>query len=199
MLRNMKNPSDGTFRMSILDKSSYRLYLFCIKLCQMNIFAFRLPSLFSHIIRIVFIVPTKQVFWVYTRRIIAFVQNTKPLNWDFIVKGKRKPMGQNSFTNHRDITIAISIFNASPNPALTKTGHVIWDGTVFINIIPESLFRSFGSLIKRIELLFSVCKCFFSSLHKSFYVELLAVSGAQYIGDGDLISHIKQENATNYV
>lgn len=138
--------------------------LFLIKLCKMLLLTPALPSFFNHVGRVFSICSSKQMVWIYARRVVASVR----YNWFFFGKLSSQNCGKSvrPMRPSSQIENSVSLFGlvSSPNPT----------GVGFLNIAPKSFFIGFGKVVDRFARL---CDSFISSLHHIIHGSNCQVQG----------------------
>lgn len=110
-------------------------YLFVGKFCHWVSIAMRMPSLLAHVVVVIFARSQKQVIWITTFPIVAFMENPQPI-WNIaIYQHPCKAMGANVIPSKGilQLPVAALINRRLPLPAFIVAA--------LIHLLPETLFK----------------------------------------------------------
>jgi len=98
-------------------------------------------SAFSgHVLHVVSLCSQKQMFWVNTRRVVAFVQNAQGLIKRAMVHLVRESMGTHALPfRSTDDPVTLRVYNACPDPAAACVAH--------LNVSPKTVLDWYRSAL----------------------------------------------------
>ena len=179
--------SDGVFRGNLLLCEIFRrIQFFYAKhilignfrhLCKL---ANRMSASSYFFIAIIFMRSNIKVKWIHAFSEIArMAYNLKLRNFS-ICNLPRYTVGVLAFFRCLKLSVSSLKTSSSPFPAISKFGLIRMDCSVFINLLPKSV-----QLARcEVDRVFGFGKSLFSRIHNVSCEFLLAVSGAEYTGDG---------------
>jgi hypothetical protein len=165
-----KNILAGKFCPTVI----FSLPYFWMKMSVMRVSFGLIPPAFGfHIMDVVSLCPKEKVIGINARRIIAFMKHSKPIGYFSKSNHPRNAMSQEKPATNNESSVSVFNFASSPNPASVS----------FVNLFPK-VFKLFRREVDRAR---HFCDGIFSvGNHNAFMVSMLAISRAQYAGDGDI-------------